>query len=125
MAIIKMPRELSIFFKSNPAIQKFFEALSRTTPTTQAESDTKIIDDIEYPASSADGSMSMNAANNSVKIVLKTPGIYKGKIYRIDVIDSTNTCVVSGIINNTQQDFQIYVEESIIIQDNGSSWRVK
>ena len=113
------------FFNADREIQRFFETLAFTTPNAQSESNVKIIGSETYSLTSSDGSITIDASLNGVKILLPVPNVYKGKIYRIDVKDSTNKASVSGILNGVDQDFEMFVDESLIIQDNGSSYRVK
>jgi hypothetical protein len=127
MTQIKTPRAFNEFFNDNRdmrEIQKWFTDFSRTTPTVISEGTTVIItEDTNQNASQA--GITIDASLNDVRYYLKAPGVYKGKIYRIDVKDDTNIADISGIINGVDQNFRMYADESIIIQDNGTSWRVK
>lgn len=114
-----------LFFNSNFEIQRFFERIAFVIPNSESESNAKIINETEYSLTSADGSITIDASLNSVKIILPEPNVYKGKIYRVDVLDSTHTVLISGTLNDLLQDFEMFADESIIIQDNGTSWRVK
>jgi hypothetical protein len=119
------PRGLMLAFNSDREVQRYFEDVSKTVANSDIDSVPKIIDDLEYQAILSDGSLTIDASNNEVKIILKTPGIYKGKTYYIDIKDATNGAFISGIINYTQRDFKMYQNESIILQDNGESWQKK
>ena len=125
MARVIIPRELSNYFQEDREIQKFFELLAFTTPNSESESNTKIISSETYSLTSFDGSITIDASVNAVRVILPVPNVYKGKIYRIDVKDSTNTVLIDGVLNDLDQQFEMWEDESIIIQDNGSSYRVK
>lgn len=127
MTQVNTPRAFNEFFNNKRdmrEIQKWFTQFSRTTPTVIGEATTIIITK-DTNQNSSQGGITIDASLNSVRYTLATPGVYKGKIYRIDIKDDTFTADISGIINGLEQNFQMYVDESIIIQDNGTSWRVK
>jgi len=127
MAVQRPPKAFLAYFNNKRdmrEIEKWFTSFARTTPTTEAEGTTTIItSDTNQNASQA--GITIDASLNDVRYFLASPGTYKGRIYRIDVKDSTFVADVSGTINGVDQNFRMYKDESIIIQDNGTSWRVK
>lgn len=125
MARVQTPRELMMYFNSNYEIQRFFESLAFAIPNSESESNVKIIGSESFSLTSSEGSITIDASANPVTIILPVPNVYKGKIYRIDVKDATNKVLIDGVLNDLDQQFEMFVDESIIIQDNGSSYRVK
>ena len=127
MPIQRPPKAFLSVFNGLPnyrEIERWFTRWSETTPTVEAEGTTIIItEDTNQNASEA--GITIDASSNDVRYTLKDPGVYKGRTYRIDVKNSDNTVYINGTINNTVGDFQMYKDESLIIQDNGTSWRVK
>lgn len=127
MPVQSPPRAFNAFFNDKRdmrEIQKWFTEFSRTTPAVIAEGTTITITE-DTNQNAAQAGITIDASLNDVRYNLQEPGVYKGKLYRIDVKDDTNTADVSGKINGEEQNFQMYKDESIIIQDNGTSWRVK
>lgn len=127
MPIQNPPKAFNAFFNDKRdmrEIQKWFTDFSRTTPTVIAEATTLIITQDTSQTAGIAG-ITIDASASDVRYFLAAPGVYKGKIYRIDVKDDTNVADVSGVINGVDQNFRLYKDESIIIQDNGTSWRIK
>lgn len=127
MTLLRTPRAFNEFFNNVQdmrEIQLWFSSLAQTTPTTSADSQTRIIT-IDTEMNASIGGITIDASANSVTYSFADPGVYKGRTYKIDVKDDTFGAFVYGVLNGTLQTFPLYVEESLIIQDNGSSWRTK